>query len=334
MPGYKHGHTRKPEPDRETKRITETTQKPEAIGLTEQKHKIREKGLKSETRELEESLESKISLEKENDPNGVDGTIPELIGDKEEFDVIAEYGEDVEEDGDFSETHMEDKSFLDRMLQSTGDLSDRISIATRGEMCDLVIEECGKGDFYAYTPGSNIIGGFKHNKAFKSDIKTKWSETIYKTAVEERQIHLQHIGDFLIRQIKTTKDFFKKDSLEDAFSLLEDFTTEKIVSDSTVGIHKSTVGRMRNAIICLPKFGKVSLDRILNITKHAHHYRILYVVRNEDRNNPLSHENITKKAGIKMTAKNVGNILKELHIPTKISKRKEAYRNGTAGWIK
>ncbi|TLD40178.1 MAG: hypothetical protein JETT_3565 [Candidatus Jettenia ecosi] len=155
---------------------------------------------------------------------------------------------------------------------------------------------------------------------------------IVKKAMNERLLHLQQIGDLLIRKIRETPGFFDAQDLEDALSGLDGFTPEMIGKDSSVGIHKSTVSRLRNVTLLLPKFGKVSLDRVFEITKKAHHYRIRDIIAKEDQQSPCTQEQIAEQIGI--SREMVGTILEELGIPTKIGQRREAYRKGEAEWLR
>lgn len=309
---------------REVKAGLDRLQKGTRLNETEQS--IRASVVEIPASEIDSFLESLYYMKRIDDRDDLEETIPERKDEDEDgWDEGAE-GYDISSDidGDSSEISPESKSSFYVPEPSRKNV--------REKLCDLIIEEYGNGEWYIYTPASEIIDSYVFDNAFKNDKKAVWMADIVKKAMNERLIHLQQIGNLLIRKIRGTPELFDAQDLEEALCRLDDFTPEMIGMDSSVGIHKSTISRLRNVTILLPKFGKVSLDRVFEITKKAHHYRIRDIIAKEDQKSPCTQAQIAEQMGI--SREMVGTILEELGIPTRIGQRREAYKKGEAEWLR
>jgi hypothetical protein len=259
--------------------------------------------------------------------------------DDERFQEEDEYEPDlIDVDEPFYELPVVDSPFDTTPLAQQGSGSRSAPAGVR-RIHDVVIEESAAGTLDCYTPGDEIIRRFELHSAFHHLPKARWLATIVLRAVEERQRHLQQLGAFLCRRIEAQPAFFAAASPQEAFARLEDFTPEAV--SAHLGIHKVTVGRLREGTsILLPHFGEMSLDRIfeltkatrhLEITKAALHNRIMEVLRRETSGVPRKTHEIAREVGL--SRERVGQILRELGIPSRFGMRQRAYKEGKAWWL-
>lgn len=226
-------------------------------------------------------------------------------------------------DGDPSES-----ADLNTAFDETKQMSDmhKRSFLTskRQKMFDVVIKE-DKEKWYVYTPATVIISRCVFNEGLRNVKKEVWLGNFVLKTINERQKHLLHIGELLIENIRRNPEFMTLQDRNDALASLAEFTPENIAEK--LSIDNTTVGRLRNALFFIPRFGEISLDDILKTSKSGIDLLVKRIIAQENPLKPLSDASIAKKlpGSYKRTGRQIGNIRNELGIPG-MSERKDKNR--------